>query len=488
MLKLTSRDLTRTPVEALVIPVCQDRDIHTDPVIAALIEKAAGQSGFKGAPESEMVYYQAPEIRARRIVLLGLGTFDKLDAEVLRRFAGKAVKKCIGWDLSETMIAVPAPSKLKLKAETVLSAVQEGAYLGNHQFERYKKSKHACLKRILFYMDKKAAGKLRRLSRRLESICRATVLAREWVNTAPNDKRPHQLAASIVETSEKAGLSAEVMNKKQLKRKKFGATLAVAAGSDSKPQLIVLKHRPEGAKKNIALVGKGVTFDAGGINLKPTGSIELMKMDMAGAAAVAGAMIGIAGLGLDLKVTAIIPIVENMVSGSATRPGDIVTAYNGKTVEIGNTDAEGRLILIDALSWAIETLKPDAIIDLATLTGACVVALGEKIAGVFSPDDKLTGAIVEAGRRTDERCWPMPLPDDYKEQLKSDFADFINVGPTRYGGALTAALFLKEFVGNTRWAHIDIAGPAYSKKETAYCPAGGTGFGVRLLCELMRRL
>ena len=244
-----------------------------------------------------------------------------------------------------------------------------------------------------------------------------------------------------------------------MKQKKFGALLAVAAGSQRKPRLVVLQYRHPGAKKTVALVGKGVTFDSGGLNLKTGGSMAEMKSDMSGAAAVA-----------------------------ATRPGDIIRSYSGKTIEIGNTDAEGRLILIDAMSYTVKKYKPQYLIDLATLTGACVIALGEKIAGVFSNDDKLAKAIIASGRKTYERCWRMPLPDDYKDLLKSDFADMNNMSSTRWGGAITAALFLSEFSGDTQWAHIDIAGPSYAKKENAYCGAGGTGFGVRLLCDLIDRL
>jgi len=252
--------------------------------------------------------------------------------------------------------------------------------------------------------------------------------------------------------------------------------------------MVILEHNPVKAKKTIAFVGKGVTFDSGGINLKPTASLADMKMDMSGAAAVAATLITAARLKLRLNLVGVIPIVENMPSGAASRPGDIIKSYDGKTVEIGNTDAEGRLILIDAISYAVKKYKPRILIDLATLTGACVVALGEKIAGTFSFDDKLAENIFLSGQKTHERCWRMPMPEDYKELIKSDFADLNNVGSTRYGGAITAALFLSEFVKDTLWAHIDIAGPAYAKKESSYCGVGGTGFGVRLLFDLMERL
>jgi len=213
-----------------------------------------------------------------------------------------------------------------------------------------------------------------------------------------------------------------------------------------------------------------------------------MKADMAGAAAVAGTMLAVAEQKPKQRIIGLTPLVENMPSGKATRPGDIVTSYAGKTVEIGNTDAEGRLILIDAMAYAIKKYKPDVMIDLATLTGACVVALGERMAAVFSPDEALSRAVVAAGQETFERCWPMPLPEDYKELLKSDLADISNMPSTRYGAAISAALFLSEFVGDTRWAHIDIAGPAFDKKGGDYRGPGGTGFGVRLLCSLIDKL
>ncbi|MEJ2656499.1 MAG: M17 family metallopeptidase [Desulfobacterales bacterium] len=286
----------------------------------------------------------------------------------------------------------------------------------------------------------------------------------------------------------KENLKVTIFNEKELKQKKFGAILAVASGSRNMPRMVILEHRPATAKKTIAFVGKGVTFDSGGINLKPSTSLSEMKMDMAGAAAVAAVLITAARLKIKHKIVGIIPIVENMPSGSATRPGDIIQSYDGKSVEIGNTDAEGRLILIDALSYAIKKYRPQTLIDLATLTGACVVALGDRIAGTFSFDDDLAKNIILSGRKTHERCWRMPLPEDYKDLLKSDFADLNNVGISRSGGAITAALFLSEFVKDTSWAHIDIAGPAYIKKESAYCGVGGTGFGVRLLCDLVEKL
>ena len=309
-----------------------------------------------------------------------------------------------------------------------------------------------------------------------------------------NEKRPDRFVRSMVKAAEKEDLAFSILDEKALKKNGMGAIMAVGKGSRSRPCLLILDYNPyknkktAKNKKTVVLVGKGVTFDSGGINLKPSGSLAEMKMDMSGAASVAATLITIARLKNKFRVVGVIPVVENMPSGDATRPGDIIKTYDGKTVEIGNTDAEGRLILVDAMSYAIKMFNPEVMIDLATLTGACVVALGESIAGVFTKDKKLADTIVDSGEKTFERCWAMPMPEDYKTLLKSEFADINNMSSTRWGGAITAALFLSEFVKDTRWAHIDIAGPAYAKKAGDYCGAGGTGFGVRLLMDVLNKL
>lgn len=491
MIKLVSGDLKDVKVDTLVIPVCEDKDIHDNEVIVSLCDKANKLNEFKGGKGEEVVFYETTEVKAERVILLGLGKVAKIDLEALRSMAGKAVKQSIKRKLSKITIAVPEADKIGMKMPDVLKVLLEGGYLGNHLFDKYKKEKkQKSLKLINFFVNKDAVKKFNRLPGLVKSVCSGTIMAREWVSIPSNDKLPAQFIKSIMSNAKKAGLKVSVLNEKELKDKKFGALLAVSAGSNSRPGMVVLEYTPKlkNVKKTLALVGKGVTFDSGGINLKPTGSLQDMKTDMSGAAAVAATLIAIARLKPGVKVVGIIPVVENMPSGTASRPGDIVKTYDGKTVEIGNTDAEGRLILIDAISYAIKKYKPDTLIDMATLTGACVVALGEKIAGIFSFDDDLAEAIVKSGEKTHERCWRMPLPDDYKELLKSDFADLSNISSSRWGGAITAALFLAEFTGDTKWAHIDIAGPASLKKGNDYCGPGGTGFGVRLLCELLEKL
>ncbi|MBT8370954.1 MAG: leucyl aminopeptidase, partial [Deltaproteobacteria bacterium] len=460
-----------------------------EPAITAVIKKALKLKEFSGKKDEQVTLYDVPEIKAQRLMLYGLGDFAKTDRETLRCMAGSIVKKCIKKELSNLCFVVPDTAKMKMEGFSVLEAMQEGAYLGNHLFQKYMgEKKKKVLKQIRFRVKPQAVKKFRQPSSRVATVCEGTHLAREWVSTPSNDKTPPKLTRSIVSLAKKQHLKVQVLNEPQLKQKKFGAMLAVAAGSQCKPSLVILERKVPGAKKTVALVGKGVTFDSGGLNIKTGGSIADMKSDMSGAAAVAAAMITAAKLKTPLNIIGLIPIVENMPSGKATRPGDIIRSYAGKTIEIGNTDAEGRLILIDAMAYAIKRYKPQLLVDVATLTGACVVALGEKIAGLFSNDDDLANAVIASGTKTHERCWRMPLPDDYKELLKSDFADMNNIGATRWGGAITAALFLSEFAGNTRWAHIDIAGPAYRKKESAYCGPGGTGFGVRLLIELLERL
>jgi len=489
MLNLKTVDLKKTKTETLVIPVCEDTQIHDNSAIVSVINKAKKLKEFKGEKDDEVILYNPPEIKAERVIFFGLGKAKEVDFEKLRKMSGKAVKECIRKNLSQVLIAVPSFKEIKMEMSQVLEPLLEGAFLGNHIFDRYKKEKKfKTLKTINFHVEPDTVEAFKKLPSKVEAVCKGTILAREWVNIPSNDKRPEQFAKLITTPARKANLKVGILTEKDLKQKKFGAMLAVAKGSCSKPCMVALEYAPKNFKTTVVLVGKGVTFDSGGINLKPTGSLDTMKMDMAGAATVAAALIATAKLKPRIRVIGVLPIVENMLSGDATRPGDIIKSFSGKTVEIGNTDAEGRLILADAMSYAIKEYKPHVLIDMATLTGACVVALGEKIAALFSSDNDLVETIIKSGEKLNERCWPLPMPEDYKEQLKSDFADINNMANTRWGGAITAALFLSEFVSDTRWAHIDIAGPAYIKKENAYCPAGGTGFGVRLICDVIEKL
>ncbi len=489
MLKFTGISLKRSKVDTLAIPVCEDVDIHDDLAVQELLVTAGELEEFSGEKKQQVVLYDHPAAKVHRCLCMGIGPRDKLTPESLRAFAGRAVKAAIGAKRSRLVIAVPLARPLGMEIQVMVKAIMEGAFLGNHIFTTYKqKPKQTALKEIALRVPSRLAKRCQSMIRQVETICNGTLLAREWVSTPSNDKLPQEFAQRIVKAAKNAGLKTTVLDEIQLKKKKFGALMAVAVGSAHPPRLVEMRYEPKKAEKTLVLVGKGVTFDTGGINLKPSSGLNTMKIDMGGAAAVAATMISVAALKPKHRVIGVMPMVENMPSGTATRPGDIVTSLAGKTVEIGNTDAEGRLILIDAMAHAIKKYKPDILIDLATLTGACVVALGDKMAGVFSKDDQLAQAVVDSGQATHERCWAMPLPEDYKTLLKSELADISNMPSSRYGGAITAALFLSEFVGDTRWAHIDIAGPVFSKKASDYCGAEGTGFGVRLLCDLIEKI
>jgi leucyl aminopeptidase len=421
-------------------------------------------------------------------MVTGLGKIAELELETLREAAGKCVHRCIDSRLSSLTVVAPQAENMKLGNASVVKALMEGACLANHVFLKYKREKKKkIVQRIAVMVDAAAAPKLKGLAARVSTVCEGTKMARDWVNIPSNDKPPVQFAQTVLTQVRKYQLAHRLLTEKELRQKKFGALLAVAAGSRNKPCLLILDHNPGQSKETIALVGKGVTFDSGGLNIKTGPSMAQMKADMSGAAAVAATLITAARLRQRKRIVGLIPLVENMISGKATRPGDIVRSYAGKTIEIGNTDAEGRLILGDAIAFAVQTYQPDLLIDMATLTGACLMALGEKIAGLFTHDDQLARAVLECAESTHERCWRLPLPEDYRELLKSDYADINNLPSTRWGGAITAALFLSEFAEGTRWAHIDIAGPAFWKKGNSYGNPGGTGFGVRLLTEFLEQ-
>ncbi|MET0894627.1 MAG: leucyl aminopeptidase, partial [Acidimicrobiia bacterium] len=358
----------------------------------------------------------------------------------------------------------------------------EGLALGAYQFLEYKpKSTPSKLAKVTL-LGSASAGVKAALAR-AEAITDAVCWARDLVNTPSQDKSPADVADDTRALLRGKGVTVQVFDVAQMRQKKMGGVLGVGQGSAQTPRFLKLTYAPAGARgKQLAFVGKGVVFDSGGLSLKPAGGMETMKCDMSGAAAVIASMSALKALGVKQKVTGYVPLVENMPSGTAIRPGDILRHRNGKTVEVLNTDAEGRLILADALTLASDE-KPAAIVDLATLTGACVVALGDKIAGVMGNDEAWSEQVLDAAGRVGERMWPLPLPADYRRGLDSPIADLKNVGP-REGGALTAGLFLQEFVDGAPWVHLDIAGPAFITGDDGHNSKGGTGFGVRTLLEL----
>lgn len=419
-----------------------------------------------------------------------VGFFDgEPSGKLLRAMGAAAQKACRQFGTQEIFVFQSvfstAPEKdAKLLLESVL--------LSDYRFEQYKSKKSTSERRLAFSVSFDDSKKLDVSSlKSVPDIVAGVCLARDLVNTPAMDLAPRQIGSVAKSIARKAGVTARVFGKAQLVQKKMNGILSVGMASAEPPAFVTLKYDPKkrisSSTPVVGLIGKGVTFDSGGLSIKTGAGMETMKCDMAGAAAVLGTFHALASLQLPIKVRGYIPTAENMIQGNALRPGDVIRMMSGKTVEVLNTDAEGRLILADALHYASND-GCDILIDLATLTGACVVALGEKYSAVYSNDSELGEQILEASSLAHEGCWPMPLVEEYKENLKSDIADIKNVG-ARGGGSITAALFLQYFVGEqVKWAHMDIAGPAFASSADGPVPKGGTGVGVRTLLHYLEGL
>lgn len=493
-------DASKASEALLVIPLFEGQLSGNAPAALAQADTAldgklrahATQEGFKAKADQTLVLPTLGHYGAERVVLLGLGDRERYQSEVLRLAAGRAAKTAQRLKVSQLAFVVP---DVEAHADAV-RAIVEGLELGAYRFDKYKSSskeeKKAPKLSTIRLVLPEGVEKSKELERTVElarRIAEATNWARDLVNEPPNVVNPARLAQAAQEVAKEAGLKAEIGGRKEIERLKMGMFLAVAQGSANEPRLIHLSYTPKNAKDAkrppVALVGKAITFDSGGLSLKPSDSMIDMKTDMAGSAAVLGAMKVIGHLKPPFPVHAFIGACENMPSGTAYRPGDILTSRSGKTVEVTNTDAEGRLVLGDILTWASEH-KPAALIDLATLTGACMVALGQYVVGAFGDDEPTVWDVMEASRAAGEEFWRMPITDLQKDTLRSEVADMKNSGE-RWGGAINAALFLKEFVGDSKWVHLDIAGPSTSPKERGYLSKGATGVGVRTLVEYVNR-
>ena len=453
--------------------------------LATLDEKLAGtlselieDAEFKGKASSTAATRVGGGSPIRKIIVVGLGKPEKATLDDWRK-AAAAVARTAKRERCKTL-AIALPLYNDKTATT--SAIVEGIELAMHEDTRFKsesedKPKGSGIEQV----DLLGLGGTESTIERALQITSGVILARELVAAPANEVTPITMAQTAETLASEYGLALEILEKEDCEKLGMGAFLGVAKASDLPPKFVHLTYTPSGTpRKKVAIVGKGLTFDSGGLNLKTGGSgIETMKIDMGGAGATFGAAKAIAQLKPDVEVHFISAVTENMISGRAMRPGDILTASNGKTIEVNNTDAEGRLTLADALVFA-EKLGVEAIVDLATLTGACMIALGSNIAGLWSPDDDLAQGLLSASASAGEKLWQMPLEESYFEGMKSIVADMKNTGP-RPGGAITAALFLKEFVKETPWAHLDIAGSVWTDKEKGYNSPGATGFGVRTL-------
>ena len=447
-----------------------------DPIIREITES----NEFRAKDGTISIVHNNVGSGIKRALLLGMGDKKNLDPEKTRNLTGKVVNKAKELGISE-FVLIP----FKNMDKEHLSAMVEGIKLSDYSFNNYKKDEDRNdlnQVRILIRNDMKNSQKIIQHS---VVVSDAVIFTRDISNLPPNDCSPKDLATLSKKLSENQKVKVRVIEKEEMKSYGFEGILAVGKGSASSPKLIVLEYSGSTKNRPIVIVGKAVTFDTGGVSIKPSEKMEEMKFDKCGGCNVLGIMKAVSDLGLDTNVIGIIPAVENMPSGTSYRPGDIIKMYNRKTVEVLNTDAEGRIILGDALSFAVKTFAPKAIIDMATLTGAAIIALGTNVAALVGNDDDLVTKILEYSNLTGEKIWQLPLFEEYKEQLKSSNADMKNIGG-RSAGAITAAAFLSNFVEDTPWVHLDIAGTAWTQegtKEKSYNPKGATGFGIRTIVK-----
>jgi len=460
-----------------------------DAELGGRIGRALREGEFTGKSLQTLLVDGTDSVRFQRLLLVGLGKDRQAGGELLRQAAATAARLLQEKKITSFVCALHQAELKKLGFEERVRAVVEGIFLARYRYDRYvtknRDNLPGAFSEVILALEVGPA--LEFVEAAVEqgrAVAEAVCFARDLVNAPGNLKSPAYLADQAALAAGEFGLACRILERPELEEKGFGGLLGVAQGSSRAPRLIVLEHRGgDEGEPPVVLVGKGVVFDAGGISLKPAEKMDEMKMDMAGGAAVMGTLVAAARLKLPVNLVGIVPAVENLPSGTAYRPGDILTSLSGQTIEVLNTDAEGRLILADALCFARQ-YNPRLVVDLATLTGACIIALGHHASAVLGNDEALIKKLIAAGERSGERLWQLPLWDEYSQQIKSDVADVKNVGG-RPAGTITAAAFLKEFAEGLCWAHLDIAGTAWEEKGKAWAPKGGTGVGVRLLVDFL---
>ena len=475
---ITSRDVP-PDTDVLAVPVFQgDGTLDSPDTLVELDHDFLLGQGFEGRMgQTEALLADD----GSTVLVVGLGKRDDVDAEALRRAAANMVRAAWRANRIATTLADAAPDAVD--RPRAAQAVTEGAYLAGYQFGEYKSEFKPCRVDTVVLVGRGGAAVDKAVQRGLVGA-RAACFARDLVNQPPGAKPPRVLEQEARRIAEEQGLELTVWDEDAVAADGLGGLAGVAAGSDEPPRMLRLVYEPPGARGTLAIVGKGITFDSGGLSIKTGEGMMTMKSDMSGAAAVLAAMEALPQLGIKTKVIGYAACTENLSGGKAMKPGDVLRIRNGKTVEVLNTDAEGRLVLADALSLAVED-KPDAIVDLATLTGACITALGQEIAGAMGNSDALMEQVEEAGAAAGETYWRLPLPKRYRRHIDSGVADIKNIGAAGgRAGALTAGLFLQEFVNDVPWVHLDIAGPSFTDADDGYVARGGTGFGVRTILEL----
>ena len=458
------------------------------------IKEASKREDFHAKTGEMLVVSSKGLISAYKIIITGLGKKEDFDSSSLSEQIAVSMRKSREFKAAKAAIVLNEEILSKLGAKNASQIAVESVNLSTYKFNKYKseeeKNKNREIEEVVLVVPPSKLAQAEQGMNEGEIISKAVLFTRDLVNEPPQLTTPSFLAEQAVKIGKnsKDAVRVKIMEKDEVEKLGMNAFLGVSRGSDEPPKFIILKYKPPHSKRKVAVIGKGITFDTGGLSLKPSSSMETMKLDMAGAAAILGIFSVIWELKIPVELVGIVAACENMPSGKALKPGDILRAMNGKTIEVLNTDAEGRLTLADAISYANQKEKPDEIIDLATLTGACMVALGEDIAGLFGNNDKLQSDLEKASKETGELIWRMPMEKKYKELNKSHIADVKNISTGKYAGSITAALFLNEFAGKTTWAHLDIAGPSFMEKDTPLIPYGGAGFGVRLILRYLSSL
>jgi len=493
-LLIKTGDINKLDVDALIV-FAWENDLSVFPkfntAMATYLKEAGTHEEFEGKEGQFLTTSSKGMISAYKLIITGLGKKDNFDIYEIYKNIALSLRKAKEFKPVKVAL-IPSEYWLeKYPVRKIYKIMVEASYLANYRFSKYKSEaslmKLRTVEELIMYTH---PGRITGAELGMKEglvVSEAVCFSRDLINEPACVTTPEYLSKVALSESKnsKNNTKVNIIEFDEIKKLGMGAFLGVARGSEEPPKFIRLQYKPKNSKKKIVLIGKGITFDTGGLSLKPVEYMETMKLDMAGAACVLAIFNALNQLSVSVEVVGLIAACENMPSGRALKPGDILTAMNGKTIEVLNTDAEGRLTIADAISFAVQKEKPDEIIDIATLTGACRVALGEEIAGIWGNDTKMVDLLVESGKNSGEKVWKMPLEKEYKELIKSSIADVRNIQIGRFGGAISAALFLAEFVSDISWAHLDIAGPAYAEKDTSLSEKGGVGFGVRLLLQYL---
>ena len=495
-LKVTIGDITQIEVDALVVNLFEGVSLPggatgaVDKVLDGAIVKLIEAGEIKGKLGELTLIHTLGRMPAGRILVAGLGKQQEFTLDKIRRISAQSCRYLRGKGVKRVATIVHGAGAGYIEPEKAAQAIAEGSILGLYTFRRHitKKSESGEIEELqIIERDESKLPELEKGLARGMAMAEAANFARDMINEPANFMTPSDMAGIAGEIAREYGLECQILEQEQMKELGMGGLLGVAQGSNQEPKFIILKYQgDDSSEKTVGLIGKGLTFDSGGISIKSSEGMFEMKGDMSGGATVLATMRCIAGFKPKINVTGLIPATENLPSGTAVKPGDVLKAMNGKTIEVLNTDAEGRLILADALSYA-RKLELTPLVDVATLTGACHIALGDFVSGAFTNNQELVDKVINAGNEAGEKLWQMPMYEEYKELIKSDVADIKNTGG-RYGGAITAAHFLGEFVEDTPWVHLDIAGTFFTSKEKGYIVKGATGVAVRTLINLVRAL